>query len=318
MNERKQKHEEHNSSRQLTAEQRAAKQKKKLQEVAIFTVCADSDRAHCWLSVAVVPHRTRPCKCTLRCSAWAISPTRSDASRWLFSCSLLRLHAESGFFVWPSQVEMNAQQYNLRGVAVLHKDCNVVVVEGGPLFLVVNSWFMAVLLRRAGAGPKGIKKYKGLILRRINWDAKSTAAADDDAVKVPCLCDSLPSSSARCSSPCSFACRRRTAMTSPTRTRRPPGPPRPRWFGRCVHSSCPDASSDSLCVRLQGIVPKHQFRDFRCENARTEVLAKKFFTDKVRSARVPGSLLTPVVSPVQGLLHLWDMAKNYREATADL
>jgi U4/U6 small nuclear ribonucleoprotein PRP3 len=46
---------------------------------------------------------------------------------------------------------MNAQQHHLTGVCVLHGNTNLVVVEGGP---------------------KGIQKYKNLMLRRINWDDK--------------------------------------------------------------------------------------------------------------------------------------------------
>jgi U4/U6 small nuclear ribonucleoprotein PRP3 len=43
---------------------------------------------------------------------------------------------------------MNAQQLNLTGVCCFHRNCNVIVVEGGP---------------------KGINRYKKLMLRRIDW-----------------------------------------------------------------------------------------------------------------------------------------------------
>lgn len=58
------------------------------------------------------------------------------------------------------KVEMNAQQLQLTGCVILNNKCNLVVVEGGP---------------------KGIKSYKKLMLRRIDWDdipADETPAED--------------------------------------------------------------------------------------------------------------------------------------------
>jgi hypothetical protein len=49
------------------------------------------------------------------------------------------------------QVETNAQQYNLTGCAVMTDQHNIVVVEGGP---------------------KNIRKYKRLMLNRIQWNEK--------------------------------------------------------------------------------------------------------------------------------------------------
>ncbi|EGF83475.1 hypothetical protein BATDEDRAFT_36520 [Batrachochytrium dendrobatidis JAM81] len=46
------------------------------------------------------------------------------------------------------KVTQNAQQYNLTGAAIVQPKMNVVIVEGGP---------------------KGIKAYKKLMLRRIDW-----------------------------------------------------------------------------------------------------------------------------------------------------
>lgn len=43
---------------------------------------------------------------------------------------------------------MNAQQYHLTGCVLVHRDINLVVVEGGP---------------------KALKKYKRLMLNRIKW-----------------------------------------------------------------------------------------------------------------------------------------------------
>ncbi|ORX64511.1 PRP3-domain-containing protein [Basidiobolus meristosporus CBS 931.73] len=56
------------------------------------------------------------------------------------------------------KVEMNAQQLYLTGTAVFNPDFNLVIVEGGP---------------------KGIKAYKKLMLRRIKW---SDASDDEDEV----------------------------------------------------------------------------------------------------------------------------------------
>ncbi|KAI9143104.1 pre-mRNA processing factor 3-domain-containing protein [Paraphysoderma sedebokerense] len=50
------------------------------------------------------------------------------------------------------KVDTNAQQLNLTGVAVVNPTCNIVIVEGGP---------------------KGLKKYKKLMLRRIDWSETS-------------------------------------------------------------------------------------------------------------------------------------------------
>ncbi|XP_072283667.1 U4/U6 small nuclear ribonucleoprotein Prp3 [Pyxicephalus adspersus] len=58
------------------------------------------------------------------------------------------------------KIEANANQLYLTGVVVLHKDVNVVVVEGGP---------------------KSQKKFKRLMLSRIKWDEQTTnTKADDD------------------------------------------------------------------------------------------------------------------------------------------
>jgi U4/U6 small nuclear ribonucleoprotein PRP3 len=54
---------------------------------------------------------------------------------------------------------MNAQQYNLTGLLILYHGMNVVIVEGGP---------------------KGIKQYKKLMLRRIDWPGKRKEESDDD------------------------------------------------------------------------------------------------------------------------------------------
>ncbi|NXM06497.1 PRPF3 protein, partial [Tyrannus savana] len=59
------------------------------------------------------------------------------------------------------KIEANAGQLYLTGVVVLHKDVNVVVVEGGP---------------------KAQKKFKRLMLHRIKWDEQTsnTKGEDDD------------------------------------------------------------------------------------------------------------------------------------------
>ncbi|XP_069074664.1 U4/U6 small nuclear ribonucleoprotein Prp3 isoform X2 [Pleurodeles waltl] len=57
------------------------------------------------------------------------------------------------------KIEANAGQLYLTGVVVLHKDVNVVVVEGGP---------------------KAQKKFKRLMLHRIKWDEKSSSKGRND------------------------------------------------------------------------------------------------------------------------------------------
>ncbi|XP_066540122.1 U4/U6 small nuclear ribonucleoprotein Prp3 [Hoplias malabaricus] len=57
------------------------------------------------------------------------------------------------------KVEANANQLYLSGTVVLHKDVNIVVVEGGP---------------------KSQKKFKRLMLNRIKWDEPSSKRDDPD------------------------------------------------------------------------------------------------------------------------------------------
>lgn len=47
------------------------------------------------------------------------------------------------------KVDMNAQQLHLTGRLLLFRDINLIIVEGGP---------------------KGLKKFKKLMLRRIKWN----------------------------------------------------------------------------------------------------------------------------------------------------
>ncbi|KAI1901527.1 hypothetical protein AGOR_G00035340 [Albula goreensis] len=56
------------------------------------------------------------------------------------------------------KVEANAAQLYLTGTVVLHKDVNIVVVEGGP---------------------KAQKKFKRLMLNRIKWDEQTNSKRDD-------------------------------------------------------------------------------------------------------------------------------------------
>ncbi|KAM4690339.1 U4/U6 small nuclear ribonucleoprotein Prp3 [Rhinophrynus dorsalis] len=66
------------------------------------------------------------------------------------------------------KIEANAGQLYLTGVVVLHKDVNVVVVEGGP---------------------KSQKKFKRLMLNRIKWDEQTTNTKghDDDESDEECI-----------------------------------------------------------------------------------------------------------------------------------
>ena len=55
------------------------------------------------------------------------------------------------------QIDVNTQQWNLCGVAILHPECNVVVVEGGP---------------------KAQRRFKRLMLHRIKWRRKQKNAME--------------------------------------------------------------------------------------------------------------------------------------------
>ncbi|KAL9976635.1 hypothetical protein ACROYT_G013957 [Oculina patagonica] len=57
------------------------------------------------------------------------------------------------------KVDINAQQLYLTGCAVLYKDVNIVVVEGGP---------------------KAVKKFKRLMLHRIKWEDEKDSDDDND------------------------------------------------------------------------------------------------------------------------------------------
>ena len=64
------------------------------------------------------------------------------------------------------KIEKNAQQYELTGIVIVHPKCNIVIVEGGP---------------------KAIKLYKRLMLRRIDWNdlpAPKNLQADETQMDV--------------------------------------------------------------------------------------------------------------------------------------
>ncbi|TSL82492.1 U4/U6 small nuclear ribonucleoprotein Prp3 [Bagarius yarrelli] len=70
------------------------------------------------------------------------------------------------------KVEANANQLYLTGTVVLHKDVNIVVVEGGP---------------------KSLKKFRRLMLNRIKWEESSSKrddpdGSDDEGSKKPNKC----------------------------------------------------------------------------------------------------------------------------------
>lgn len=62
------------------------------------------------------------------------------------------------------KVDRNARQLDMTGTVVLYENCNVVVVEGGS---------------------KAIRKYKTLMLRRIDWDKQASrdTGKEEDAMK---------------------------------------------------------------------------------------------------------------------------------------
>jgi len=58
------------------------------------------------------------------------------------------------------KIDANANQYNMTGIGIISDVCNVVVLEGGP---------------------KGTKKMKGILLRRIKWkNAEEPSGANDE------------------------------------------------------------------------------------------------------------------------------------------
>ncbi|KAL9543409.1 hypothetical protein MBANPS3_008137 [Mucor bainieri] len=64
------------------------------------------------------------------------------------------------------KIEMNAQQHQLTGIVIVHPKCNIVIVEGGP---------------------KAIKAYKKLMLRRIDWNdmpPPKNLEADESAMDI--------------------------------------------------------------------------------------------------------------------------------------
>ncbi|XP_031571014.1 U4/U6 small nuclear ribonucleoprotein Prp3-like [Actinia tenebrosa] len=66
------------------------------------------------------------------------------------------------------KVDINAQQYYLKGCVVLYRELNLVIAEGGP---------------------KAIKKYKRLMLHRIKWaEEKKKKREDDDEEKKVNAC----------------------------------------------------------------------------------------------------------------------------------
>ena len=69
------------------------------------------------------------------------------------------------------KVDMNAQQLHLTGRLLLFKDINVVVVEGGP---------------------KGLKKFKRLMMHRIKWDPEKAVEGGDLRSDCLSVCLSAP------------------------------------------------------------------------------------------------------------------------------
>lgn len=55
------------------------------------------------------------------------------------------------------KIDKNAQELLLSGIAVIHPDCNMILVEGGP---------------------NALRKYKHLLLERIDWNEIRDTGAD--------------------------------------------------------------------------------------------------------------------------------------------
>lgn len=56
------------------------------------------------------------------------------------------------------KVDANAKQNHLTGIGIIYSSCNLVLVEGGPL---------------------GVKRYKNLMLRRIDWKEEPLTVPSD-------------------------------------------------------------------------------------------------------------------------------------------
>ena len=65
------------------------------------------------------------------------------------------------------KVDMNAQQLHLSGRLLLFRDINIVIVEGGP---------------------KGLKKFKKLMMHRIKWDPEKKGEGMREKRRVCCFC----------------------------------------------------------------------------------------------------------------------------------
>ncbi|KAM6434296.1 U4/U6 small nuclear ribonucleoprotein Prp3 isoform 3-T3 [Liasis olivaceus] len=83
------------------------------------------------------------------------------------------------------KIEANAGQLYLTGVVVLHKDVNVVVVEGVLVFVkcltaCCDARLSVLPFPHSFQGPKAQKKFKRLMLHRIKWDEQTSNTKGDD------------------------------------------------------------------------------------------------------------------------------------------
>jgi len=157
------------------------------------------------------------------------------------------------------KVDVTAQQYNLTGVTIIIPSCNLTVVEGGP---------------------RGIKKFKRLMLSRIKWTAseleKGDESSDEEETEKKGGHDSDDEDAGA------------SGVGGSTKTEKD------KESSSNLQSQ---ASKTTKCVLVwEGTLARRSFKTFRFESLRTETLARKYLSDK-------------------GVAHYWDMCKNYVETT---
>jgi len=133
------------------------------------------------------------------------------------------------------KLERNAQQSYLTGCCIIGPSFTLVVIEGGP---------------------KGLSRYKKLMLRRLKWNV-------EEEEPLPVSTEDKPSS-------------------DPTVTL-PPVP---------IVLPEPEKKKNRCDLIWEGEVLQAAFNDFQIKNFRTELLIRKYLTDR-------------------GCVHYWDVAKNF-------
>eukprot|EP01103_Thecamoeba_quadrilineata_P002784 TRINITY_DN1266_c1_g4_i1.p2 TRINITY_DN1266_c1_g4~~TRINITY_DN1266_c1_g4_i1.p2 ORF type:complete len:500 (+),score=157.29 TRINITY_DN1266_c1_g4_i1:2581-4080(+) len=168
------------------------------------------------------------------------------------------------------KVDINARENHLSGCMLLCPTMNLVIVEGGP---------------------KALRRFKKLMLRRIDWNA--VAPSDRNETQDP-----LPLPLPLTDQPLSQENSEASSGTPPPVALPPPPPPPPQPTPDPLP---PSSSSDKIeekkdnkcLVVWEGTVLKH-FKNFRFEQCPTEPVARKYLRDHAVES-------------------YWDMAKNMKD-----